>query len=79
MPNGRKKQRMCLKTGILVLSVILACFCCSCGNKEESVPQKDAPSNLVESIGGSGQENEENEKPSADDNELPIITDPDLG
>ena len=79
MPNGRKKQRMWLKTLVLFLSVIPACLCCSCGKKEESVPKKDAPSNLVESIDGSGQGSEEDEKPSADDNELPIITDPDLG
>lgn len=92
MPSRRKKQRMWLKTVILSLTVILACFCCSCGKKEESVPQKDASSDVVESVDDSqsaiesidgseqesGEENGREESPSVDDNELPIITDPDL-
>lgn len=74
--------------------IALACIGCSCGKKGEESPSHTESSSVLESVGGSGTESDfesgtestgESEEesgveegPSADDNELPIITDPDL-
>lgn len=71
------------KLAVIILLLILSCVVCSCGragnNSPESEKSVSDPGGISQSETRGGDENEsEEDTPSADDNELPIITNPNL-
>lgn len=72
------------KLAVIILLLILSCVVCSCGRAGNNSPESEKfvsgdPGGISQSETRGGDENEsEKDTPSADDNELPIITNPNL-